>query len=104
MRAGSLNRRVTIQQPDGTQDAIGQPGGWSTLAVVWADVAYLNGMETVRADAPTSIAKASIRIRRRTDVTPQMRAVLGSTTFQIIAVLPDEEGKEFVDLACQVIA
>jgi SPP1 family predicted phage head-tail adaptor len=104
MKIGTLNRRVTIQQSDGTQDSIGQPSGWSTLATVWANVLFLNGAETLRADAPTSVAKASIRIRRRTDVTASMRLVLGATVFQIKAVLPDEQGKQYVDLACEVVA
>lgn len=105
MQAGRLRNRVTIEQLSATQDAIGQPvTTWTTLATVWADVRYLNGAEAIRADAQTSIAKASIRIRRRTDVTPAMRVVYGSTTFQITAVLPDEQAKERLDLVCEVIA
>lgn len=105
MRAGQLNRRVTIQQLVAGQDEIGQPvQTWSTLATVWADVRYLNGLETIKADATTSIAKASIRIRRRTDVTAGMRVTLGATVFNIAAVLPDEESRERLDLACEVIS
>lgn len=110
MQAGSLNRRVLIQKPSDAQDDVGQPGLiWINLLAtgdgkVWANVLYLNGAETLKADAPTSIARASIRIRRRTDVAAGMRAVLGATIFQIKAVLPDEEGKKFVDLACEVVS
>lgn len=105
MRAGQLNRRVTIQQLVAGQDEIGQlVQTWSTLATVWADVRYLNGLETIKADATTSIAKASIRIRRRTDVTAGMRVTLGATVFNINAVLPDEESRERLDMACEVIS
>jgi len=104
MNIGSLNRRVTIQQPSASQDSVGQPENtWSTLATVWANVRMLNGTETIKADAQVSQAKASIRIRWRTDVTSAMRVVLGSTTYEIKAVLPDEAGKRHVDLACEVI-
>lgn len=102
MEIGKLNRRVAIQSLVAGQDEIGQPTMvWTTLATVWANVRFLNGIETVKSDAPVSVAKASIRIRRRTDVTAGMRAVLGSTIFDIRAVLPDEESRERLDLACE---
>lgn len=105
MEIGKLNRRVTIQQPGTVQDEIGQPiPGWTNVATVWANVRFLNGVETVKAAAPVSIARASIRIRRRTDVLPNMRAVLGTTNFNITAVLPDEESRDRVDLVCEVVA
>jgi SPP1 family predicted phage head-tail adaptor len=105
MDIGKLNRRVVIKQPPVAQDSLGQPtGAWTDLATVWANVRYLNGVETLKADSPTSQSKASIRIRHRTDVTAAMRLVLGATVFQINAVLPDEQGKQYVDLVCEVIA
>lgn len=105
MKIGQLRDQVAIQQQSTTQDAIGQPVlTWTTLDTVWANVRYLNGVETIKADAATSVARASIRIRRRTDVTANMRVVLGSTTFQIVAVLPDEQHKDHLDLAVEVIS
>ncbi|GAB3763483.1 hypothetical protein GCM10028796_17050 [Ramlibacter monticola] len=106
MRAGTLNRQVTIQQPGATQDELGQPipGDWTTLATVWANIRHLNGLETVKAGAETATVRASIRIRYRTDVTAAMRVVHGATTYQIKAVLPDEAGRQHVDLACEVVA
>lgn len=101
---GRLNNRVTIQQPATGQDEIGQPTqGWSTLAEVWANVRTLNGVETIKAGAEMSAVKASIRIRRRTDVTAAMRVVLGSTVYQVKAVLQDEVGRQWTDLACEVV-
>jgi SPP1 family predicted phage head-tail adaptor len=105
MKIGQLNSRVVIEQPSSTQDDIGQPVlTWTTLDTVWANVRYLQGAEAIKADAVTSVAKASIRIRRRTDVTSAMRVTLGSTTFQILAVLPDEESRERLDLVCEVLS
>jgi SPP1 family predicted phage head-tail adaptor len=105
MQIGKLNRLVTIQQLAAGQDAAGQPvQTWSTLATVWANIRHLSGVETIKAGAETSAVKASIRIRRRTDVTTAMRVVHGSTTYEIKAVLPDEECRERVDLVCEVIA
>jgi SPP1 family predicted phage head-tail adaptor len=105
MDARALNRMVTLQAPPTGQDAIGQPtGDWTELVSVWANVRYLSGTEMLKADSPSSVAKASIRIRRRADVTAAMRVVLGATVFQILAVLPDERDKQFCDLACEVVA
>lgn len=105
MKAGQLNSRVTIQQLTAGQDAIGQPvQTWSTLATVWANIKQPSGMESIRADRETSVLRASIRIRRRTDVTAAMRVVLGATVYQIQAVLSDEQHKEYLDLSCEVAA
>jgi SPP1 family predicted phage head-tail adaptor len=105
LKAGTLNRKVTIQEPAAVQDAAGQPiPTWTTLATVWANIRSLNGLETIKGGAESSVAKASIRIRYRTDVTAAMRVVHGSTTYEIKAVLPDVAGKQHLDLACEVIA
>ncbi|MEP6587503.1 MAG: phage head closure protein [Polaromonas sp.] len=102
MDGRALNSRVTIQAPSAGVDAIGQPvTTWTTLATVWANIRQQSGAESIRADKDISIVQASIRIRRRTDVTAAMRAVSSSTTYDIRAVLPDEQSREFVDLVCQ---
>ena len=104
MKAGMLNSRILIQQLATGTDAIGQPvTTWADFVSVWANIRHLSGMETVKADAQTSVVKASIRIRRRTDITPAMRVVFGATTFQINAVLPDEQDRERTDLSVEVV-
>lgn len=101
MRAGKLNKRIKIQQMTETQDSTGQPiVEWTDLTDVWANVKYLNGLQTIKSDGELNIQRASIRIRLRRDVTAGMRVLLGATIFDIQAVLPDEEGDEFLDLAC----
>lgn len=104
MNAGSLNRPVTIQYLTGGADALGQRvETWSTFAATWANIRFLNGVETAKAGIEQSIAKASIRIRYRTDITAAMRVVYHGITYQINAVLPDEAKREFVDLSCEAI-
>lgn len=105
MRAGQLRHSVKLQSLTAGQDDIGQPvQTWTDVATLWADVRFLNGMETVKADAGASVAKCSIRIRYRAGVTAGMRILEGSTAYDIRAVLPDSTGKRFLDLACQVAA
>lgn len=105
MQARALNRMVTIQQLETGQDAAGQPStDWETVCSTLANIRHLSGLEAIKAGAETSVVKASIRVRRRTDVTAAMRVVHGSTTYEIKAVLPDEVDRVYMDLACEVLA
>ena len=104
MRPGLLNSRVVVQQQSTTQDALGQPVlSWSTFATLWADVRHTSGIEAIKDSAIASVVRASIRVRYRGDLTAAMRVIHGSTTYNIVAVLPDIGGKEYVDLACEVL-
>ncbi|MGJ7497464.1 phage head closure protein [Variovorax sp. RT4R15] len=103
MFAQQINNKVSIQQAGLVQDALGQMiPGWPELAAVWADIRYLSGLEAVRADAPVSVAKVSIRIRKRTDVTAGMRVVdADGAVYNIQTVLPNKQNRQYVDLACE---
>jgi SPP1 family predicted phage head-tail adaptor len=104
MRGGTLKNRVTFKQLTSGQDEIGQPvQTWTDVATVWADIRHLSGVESIKADAETSIVKASIRIRRRTGLNAGMRAYFGTVIYEIKAVLPDEQSRERLDLSCEVI-
>ena len=105
MDSRDLKSLVIVQALQTGQDEIGQPvTTWATFKTVRANIRYLNGVETIKADAVSSVVKASIRIRRRTDITAAMRVVFGATTFEIKAVLPDEQDRERLDLSCEVLA
>ena len=106
MRAGLLNRRVQIQRKGPARDDAGQPmlDNWVDVTPpIWASIKHKSGMETIRADMPTSLVQASVRIRFREDVDATMRLVHGSTAYMIEAVLPDVAGRQFVDLICQLV-
>lgn len=104
MEPGDLNRKVSIRQRGTTQDASGQPiETWTEIAAPWANIRHPRGAEAVRGEKDVSIVQASIRIRRRTDVTAAMRVYHGSTIYEIKAVLPDEVSREHVDLVCEVV-
>ena len=105
MRAGELRHRITIRKRGGGKDAFGQPlpNDWVDVASVWANIRHLNGSESIRAGAITSIVNASIRIRHRKDVTAAMRAVYAGENYEIQAVLPGGDGVH-VDLVTRVIA
>lgn len=105
MQAGRLDSRVTIQAPGTTTDELGQPiPGWTDVALVWASIRQLSGVEAIKADATVSTVKASIRIRYRTGMNAGMRVVHGLRVYNVEAVLPDVGGREFVDLVAEVVA
>jgi len=105
MFAGQLKNKVTLQAQVDTVDTIGQPiNDWVDVATVWAHIRHLSGVESIKAGADVSVSKASIRIRYRSDITPAMRVLFGSTVYQINAVLPDAAGREYVDLLSEVVA
>ena len=109
MDAGKLRSRILLQRPKTGQRPSGQPAaGWDDVATISADIRYQHGIEAIRAATPTMIARASIRIRRRTDVTSAWRAVLrpgtpDETVFEVQAVMPSESGDTYADLACEVV-
>ena len=105
MQAGRLNRRCTLQAPGTTTDELGQPiPGWTDVATVWGDVRLRSGLEAIKAGASVSVVQASIRVRYRAGITAGMRVVHNLQAFNIVAVMPDVGGREYVDLVCEVVA
>jgi SPP1 family predicted phage head-tail adaptor len=101
---GRRNRKVTILHYVDAQDDIGQPVmNWVTFKTRWGNVRTLNGIETIKGGAETSIANASIRLVYCTDITTAMRAQVGATVYEIKAVLPDDAGRQYTDLACEIV-
>lgn len=104
MQAGRLSSRVTIQSPGTTTDELGQPSpGWTDVATVWADIRMKSGLEAIKAGASVSVVQASIRVRYRAGITAGMRIVHNLQAFNIVAVMPDVGGREFVDLVAEVV-
>lgn len=103
VRAGQLRHYITIQKPGSGVDSWGQPvDSWVDQVSVWAHIRHLSGTESIKANSPTSIVQASIRIRWRTDVDAGMRVTHGATVYEIEAVLPGAT-REYVDLVSRVV-
>lgn len=105
LRAGTLNRQIRIQRHNEARDEIGQPipgaEPWVDYKTLSANIRYMSGVESLKSDAPVSVARASVRIRYRTDIDASMRVVHGDTVLEIRAVLPDACGREYTDLVCE---
>lgn len=103
MRAGALDRLIKIESPSSEEDDWGMPAsGWIEVATVWADIKHASGLETVKSGVDVSIVRASIRIRRRTDVTAGMRVLCEGEVYDIRAVLDDVSDRVYTDLVCEL--
>lgn len=94
MRAGKLNQRVTIQAPPTGQDENGEPlTTWTDFVAdtpdhkVWASITDISGREFVAAEAGQNKVQTKIGIRYRAGILPSMRVVHGTDTYNIEAVL-----------------
>lgn len=106
LKAGSLNSLVDLLLRPSQPDAWGQvdpSGAWQLHRKAWADVRTVNGASAIKADAPVSAVKASIRLRYCTDVQAGMRVRCGAVLYEVEAVLPDTKGRQHVDLVCTVV-
>lgn len=85
MRAGALDRRVTILQRTVTQDDAGQAvESYSEVAEVWAEVTDLRGREFFAAASVNSEMVTRFRLRYRGDVTTKHRLGHAGRQYDII--------------------
>lgn len=98
-----LSHRVKIEQKVGTVDAIGQPvEAWVEVISIWAHVKFLRGLEFIKSNQDVAYIQASIRTRKRSDVTTAMRATYDGITYNIVAILP--QSASVMDLAVENVA
>lgn len=99
MKAGTLRDRIQILRRSSGADSWGTPlpDAWEPISQtrIAADVQHGSGVSVIKADADVSVVRASIRIRRRTDVDAGMRVLFAGHIYEIEAVLP---GKTRADI------
>lgn len=99
MRAGQLDRRVTIERPQAIDGDYGpQPGGWAVLASrVPAQVqdALPSKSETVEHGMQVATRPARLRMRYLRGITSDMRIILHGDTDEIFQIVggPAELGR-----------
>jgi SPP1 family predicted phage head-tail adaptor len=104
IRAGELNRRITIQQGTVTKDTSGAPQTtWTTHVTVWAGREHLPGRELWQAMQVREHVPVRYKIRYLATVTARMRLVDGSRTFDITSVSPDARNTEMILLCEEVV-
>ena len=104
MGAGKLNHRITLRGLSTGTDDLGQPlQSWVDFATVWADVRFVSGIETIKAGREISTSRASVRIRRRANVSRQMRARIDGVEYDILDIIPSAD-RAWLTLICEVVA
>lgn len=77
MRAGQLDRRITIQQFATSPDSFGQPiETWTDVAVVWAQITAESGGESYAAEQRTAKQVVTFTVRYRAGIRPKSHRVV----------------------------
>lgn len=109
MRAGTLNRKITIQSK-GTpaRNAYGEEViTWQTVATPRASITPLRGKERIEAAQVSAEVTHRIRIRYRgTSITPEMRVlysdpVEGNRVLGIVSVVNVSTRNREIELMCE---
>lgn len=103
MLSAAMDRYIEIQSPPTGQDSFGAPSGaWTTFANVWAAKSDIRARERFAADQDLAEEAAVFRIWWLAGVTPAMRIVHDSKTWEITGVA--EVGRrEGLEISAQAI-
>ncbi|KWR80346.1 MULTISPECIES: phage head closure protein [Cupriavidus] len=103
MQLGKYNRRILLERPGEDRKPSGQPmHGWIEVARPWAWIRGKSGREVITSGVELASSQFSMRIRYRTDVQQTWRVVYRGEPYEIKSVLPDEAGREYVDLVVRL--
>lgn len=110
MRAGRLNRQLTLESPSPTRVAGGAfTEGWATIATVWGALEPAGAKEAFESGKLTSEYTHRVIIRHRTDVTPRCRVSMSDTAsspattrrFRILGIVNPRDGRQELHLMVQ---
>lgn len=103
MRAGTLDKRITIQSPPTSTDTYGQPLDipWVDVCTVWAAIEPLQGKEYHAAAQDNAEVETRIRIRYRTGINRTMRAKYGNVIFEILDTINPKFANVELQLMCK---
>jgi SPP1 family predicted phage head-tail adaptor len=99
---GLLDRRVTIQSPSITQNALGEAvTTWTPYATVWASIEPISGREFWAMQQVHSQVTVRIRIRYLAGALPKMRVTSGgSKVYNIEAIINPQDRNGHLELMC----
>lgn len=105
MRVGKLNKRVLLQSPGGTRDAVGErTTTWSDVATVWAQIEPLSVKEQIAAAQARGSVTHKILIRYSATVvaiTHAWRVKYGTRIFTVDGPARNiNEGNRYLELIC----
>ncbi len=99
---GRLRHRLTLQTATATPDgAGGSTLAWNAVATVSAEIVPLKAAERAVGEGEGDLTLHRIVIRKRGDVAPGDRFVLGARAFQIKSVTDVQEDGRFLVCLCE---
>jgi len=104
--AGELCHRVTIQNKTTTYDEHNyETETWAEFKKLWAKIEFLSVKDSINAKASGSQTTARLKLRKRSDITTEMRVLWDGYTLQIVSPpKPDNEnGKIYMTLELAVL-
>ncbi len=104
MRAGDLDRRVTLERATVSQDAMNEDVlTWSPLATVWASYEPVRDGERFRAAETAAGLSARFVIRWSSavaDLTPRDRVMFDGVVHEIVAVKEHGGRRVGIEISC----
>lgn len=101
LRAGSLRDRVTLQNPPATDDgAGGQVGGWTTVAVLNADVRPMSANQQLLAGAPQGVTVYRVTVRYRAGISSAQRLLWRGQALAITGVMNPDGNRVAAEIMC----
>jgi len=102
MRAGELNKRITLQKPVHTIDDFGEEDTtYSDMATVWAAIEWKGGRRYLEAAQLNAEVQGIIRIRYRSDMKPDWRIQYGNRYISILSIANVRERDVELQLNCK---
>ena len=91
MRIGELKDRVKLQRKVASRNTFGEEVvSWVDVATLWAAVKPLSGREIMSQGRAEALVTYRVMLRRRPDLTPEMRVLWGGRTLAIQSATHDE--------------
>ncbi|MFJ3316120.1 phage head closure protein [Herbaspirillum huttiense] len=101
MRAGQLNRKISIQRKlEIKNDAGDIVKSWSELSITWARKIDISGRELEAAMSISSEVSVKFLVRYREDVEHGMRIVLEGKAYRVISALDKKGNREELQVYC----
>ncbi len=102
MDIGSLNKRITFQSLQNTENEYGESiQNWTDLKTVWASINPIVGKEYFAAETVNSEISHKIRLRYIEGIKPTMRIKFKERYFNIISVINYQERNIELQLMCK---
>lgn len=102
-----LCHRITIQHKTITYDEYNYETDpvWTEFKKLWGKVEFLSVKDSINAKASGSLTTARLKLRKRSDITTEMRVLWDGYTFQIVSPpKPDNvNGKIYMTLELAVV-